>query len=374
MTRPVALTGAVLALLASVFLFSASPRMADFEVYWRSGVRAAAAEPLYRQEDEHYQLKYLPAFAVLAIPAALLPLPMAKALWFIVSVWLVGLVLALSVRLLPARQKPAWLLATLTLLAMAKFYGHELVLGQVNLAFCAVILTALVLLLPRREAAAGTAVALAIVIKPYAVIFLPWFVARRSWVALAASAGGVAVALAAPAMLYGISGTVSLHQEWWDTVTRSTAPNLLNADNVSIAAMYAKWLEPGRLAARLAVVTGIVLLGVAALVIARRRLVPSPDGLEVALLLTLIPLLSPQGWDYVFLISTPAVMYLINHEGQLPPAVRGATIAALLIIALSVYDVLGRDAYRMFMALSVISVCFLTVVGGLTTLRVRRLA
>ena len=41
-----------------------------------------------------------------------------------------------------------------------------------------------------------------------------------------------------------------------------------------------------------------------------RRGLSFPEGLEAALLLTCIPLLSPQGWDYVFLVSTPAVVLI----------------------------------------------------------------
>ncbi len=67
-------------------------------------------------------------------------------------------------------------------------------------------------------------------------------------------------------------------------------------------------------------------------------------------------------------------MYLINYEAQLPPAIRAGTIAALLVIAFSLYDVLGREAYGTFMALSVISVCYLVVLAGLVTLRLRGLA
>ena len=35
----------------------------DFEVIQQAGVRALAAEPLYRDADGHFQYKYLPAFA-----------------------------------------------------------------------------------------------------------------------------------------------------------------------------------------------------------------------------------------------------------------------------------------------------------------------
>jgi alpha-1,2-mannosyltransferase len=366
--------GVILLLLTGLFAFKASAKMADFEVYWRAGARAAAAEPLYRAEDGHYLLKYLPAFAILAIPAALLPLGAAKAVWFTCSVLLIGAVLALSLGLLPARNKPQWVLVTVALAVMAKFYGHELVLGQVNLLLAAILLTAVYLSVRGRAVSAGLLVALAIVIKPYAVIFLPWFAARRAFGALAGSAIGIAVALLLPVFIYGLGGTVGLHRDWWRTVTESTAPNLLNPDNVSLAAMFAKWMGPGTQAAGLALAAAVVLLIVAAGVFAKRRDVHAPEGLEAALLLTLMPLLSPQGWDYVLLVSTPAVMYLVNYDRDLPAPVRTATIVALAAIALSLYDVIGRRAYGVFMALSIVSVCYLIVIGSLATLRLRRVA
>ena len=61
------LAAAVLAALAALFAFKTAAKMPDFEVYWRAGARALAAEPLYREEDAHFRLKYLPAFAVLSI-------------------------------------------------------------------------------------------------------------------------------------------------------------------------------------------------------------------------------------------------------------------------------------------------------------------
>jgi hypothetical protein len=363
-----------LALLGSLFAFRIAAKMPDFEVYWRAGQRAAAAEPLYRDADGHYQLKYLPAFAMLAVPAGLLPLTRAKALWFTASVGLIGVVLALSLALLPSRRKRPWLLMTLTLLVMAKFYGHELVLGQVNLLLAALVLAAVRLADTRRDIGAGLLTTLAVVIKPYAVIIVPWFAARGCGGVVMASAAGLAGAVALPALAYGPYDAVALHHDWWRTVTASTAPNLLNADNVSLAGMYAKWLGPGRAAAVLTIASAALLVAAAARVFAVRRQVPSPAGLEAGLLLTMIPLLSPQGWDYVFLLSTPAVMYLVNYERDLPGPWRVAAIVALAVIGLSLYDVMGREAYATFMALSIITVCYLVVVAALVSLRLRGIA
>src|SRR4029078_7159343 len=96
---------------------------------------------------------------------------------------------------------------------------------------------------------------LAIVVKPYAVIFLPWLLGRRRAAAAAGAAIGGVGLIGVPALVYGARGNIRLHRAWWTTVTGSTAPNLMNADNVSIAAMWAKWIGAGHVATLLAAVT-----------------------------------------------------------------------------------------------------------------------
>ena len=348
--------------------------MPDLEVYWKAGVRAADAAPLYRPDDGHYQLKYLPAFAVLAVPLGWLPLEAAKAAWFTVSAALLGAFVALSLAVLPERRRAPWAIAAVVVIAMAKFYGHELVLGQVNLLL-GVVATAAVLALQRgRDGTGGALLALAVVVKPYAALFLPWLAAIRRGKALVAAVAGVAAALLLPVLFYGLRGTWALHGDWWRTVTVSTAPNLLNADNVSLAAFYAKWLGPAGIAAALATVTGAALLGVAAHVVRMRGRVREPLGLEGALLLTLVPLLSPQGWDYVFLLATPAIAYLVNYADRLPVVWRVAAGVAVGVAAFSLFDIMGRRAYAAFMSWSIVTLCYVVVIGSLWALRRRRVA
>jgi alpha-1,2-mannosyltransferase len=311
---------------------------------------------------------------MLAAPLALIPLSAAKAFWFGVSAVLMLVLLGLSARVLPEPKRPVVLLLILTFLAMAKFYAHELVLGQVNLLFAVVILLAVVEMRSGREWTAGLLVALAIVIKPYAVLFVPWLALRPNRTAFVTMAAGVIAALLLPAIMYGWAGNVRLLGDWWRTVTVSTAPNLTNQDNVSLAAMFTKWLGPASGASTLALLFASMLLALTAIVVAGRRGIRVPEPLEASLLLMLIPLLSPQGWDYVFLISTPAVMLLINELPALPRNLRIATIAAIAVAALSIYDVMGQEAYAMFMALSAITICFLIEIAALITLRFRRVA
>jgi hypothetical protein len=130
----------------------------------------------------------------------------------------------------------------------------------------------------------------------------------------------------------------------------------------------------GAASAVLATGTAAALLIVAALAVFRRQGLSRPEGLETALLLTLIPLLSPQGWDYVFLIATPAVTFVANYDRDLPSPLRLAAWLALATVAFTLYDVVGKPAYGYFMAWSVVSVCYLVVLAAIAILRWRKVA
>jgi hypothetical protein len=364
----------LVALAVWIFIYKAGPKMPDFEVYWKAAARAAHAQPLYRTDDGHFQFKYLPAFAVLAVPFGFLPLQTAKLLWFACSAGFLVLLLRWNLRLPPERRKPVRWLVAIMVVAFGKFYAHELVLGQVNLLFAVIATAALLAMKAGRELRAGALVAFAIVIKPYAVLFLPWLAARRRIASIASASIGLAAFLLLPALLYGLEGNVSLHREWWRTVTETTAPNLSVYDNVSLAAMYFRWVGPGDLSAQLAYGTAAVLLALAGFVFVGRRGLAFPEGLEGALLLTLMPLLSPQGWDYVFLIATPAIVYVANYEDLLPQPLRLLTIVAVATIGLALFDVMGRTAYYAFMRMSFISLCFFVVIAALAALRVQKVA
>jgi len=366
----------VLALVSLVVVYTTkvSQKMPDFQVYRTAAERAAVAEPLYREDDGHWQFKYLPAFAVLATPLAVIPLPAAKGAWFAMSAVLMVVLLWLSLRAMPEVRRPPVLLLVVTFLAMAKFYAHELALGQVNLLFAVLAVLAIVLMRSGREVPAGVALAIAVVVKPYAAIFLPWLALRRNRTAFVAMLAAVAILLLLPAARYGWEGNLRLLGDWWRTVTTTTAPNLGNPDNVSLRSMFTRWLGPDSAAPILAAALSAILLALAAIVMAGRGSLPRSDALEASLLLLMIPLLSPQGWDYVLLIGTPAVMLLVNYLPALPQGMRTMAGIAIAAIAFSIFDLIGRTAYTTFMRLSLITVLVLIEIAAIVTLRFRRAA
>ena len=349
-------------------------QMVDFGVYRTAAIRASAAEPLYRAEDGHYQFKYLPAFAIAMMPFALLDNDDAKLIWFAMSMGLLVAYVYWSMRALPSRRQSERMLIGLTVLMMAKFYGHELTLGQTNVLLGSLLVAALLAAQADRPVLSAALIGGAAFVKPYALLLLPWLGFTYGAAAAGACLSVVAAGLVLPAVVYGWAGNFDLLAAWFRTVTESTAPNLLSNDNISLAAMWAKWLGPGTIASRLAAGTGAAALGLASTVWFRRRRVDKPDYLEFALLMLLIPLLSPQGWDYVLLLSTPAVICLVDRWPELDRGWRIVAGGSLALMCFTIFDLMGRTLYGQLMAISIVSVAALGLAVSVAQLRWKALA
>jgi hypothetical protein len=379
-TKTLLLAAACIAILAAVFVFKVHAGMADFEVNYRAGRRLGLGETLYRTADSHWQFKYSPFSAMVYLPLSALPLPAAKVVWFLLVATAVASVIVLGRKLASAsgtvRPGPAVLLAALIL---AKFFLRELQLGQIN-ALITALLMGIALLLVRDDEApssrgrmeAGILWGLATALKPYAVIFLPYLVLKRKWRALAWGGAVLAATLAAPALFYGIRGNAAVLGEWISSLSRSTPGLLVSQDNVSLLAALMKWTH-GSPAASLVYGAGVALLAALTLLFLRGgRDLPRASVAESALLLVYIPLISPLGWDYTFFSAFAAVVLVTARMPVFPKAVRFLLAANFLVIALALYDVLGRRLYASFMALSVPTLDFLLVVGALFYLRARK--
>ena len=359
----------------SLFFLKVKDEMVDFEVNYTAGQRLNRGETLYRIEDEHYQFKYSPFSAILYLPLSILPLPAAKGIWFFLIIASVAVLVYLSRRLLQIRDKP-WL-TLLALLILARYFLRELQLGQIN-ALIAMLLIFMVWLMIQEDDSSralkatswtGLLWGLAVALKPYALIFFPYFILKRKWDLLIWGWTFLILSLFIPSIFYGLKGNIRVLQEWVTSLSRST-PHLLDSqDNISLLGCLMKWT--GNRTVSISVFIAVV-LGLAALLLSLvlkgrgRREAPVLDG---ALLFILIPLLSPLGWDYTLLISFLGVMIVLHHLDDFSPFLRGLLILNLAVIALSLYDLLGKEAYARFMSWSVITVNFFLLLAYLTVLR-----
>jgi hypothetical protein len=346
----------------------------DFEVYRTAGVRALAAEPLYRAEDLHYQYKYWPAFAFVMVPFGFIPPEAGKIIWYALSVALLAVFIRQSILALPDRRSSMRFLTWWTLLLAGKFIVRELVNGQTNTLFGVLIVLAIRAAQQRRRAASGLLVGAATFVKPYALVFLPWLLIVQGMTAVSAALAVLVTSLTLPAIVYGWQGNMSQLVAWYHTVVGTTPENVMVAENISFASMWAKWVGAGPTASTLAALTTAVVLLVAVAVWWRRRGIKEPGYLEAGLLLLLVPLVSPQGWDYVLLIAVPALVCLVDRFRGDQLVWRAVTVAGFILTSFAIYDLMGRQMYLWLVRHAGMSVGALLLVASLVHQRVRGVA
>jgi hypothetical protein len=368
----------VLLTLTGLFLWRGQKGMIDFEVNNTAGQRIRAGETLYRQEDGHYEFKYPPFAAVLYVPVSFLPLAEAKFAWFLLILGSSVLVFQLSYTLVRPEAKKAWVLRVFSPLILAKFFLRELQLGQINALITALLLIMVTVIMRdedrpggAREGWAGILWGVSSALKPYALIFLPYWVLKKRWLVLAGGILVLVLAFLGPTLFYGPSGNIQVHGEWLNSLSRSTPGLLGTQDNVSLIALFIKWTGRAQLSRALYLVTVAVLALVFLFLMIRGRGIPRGMILESALLLTLIPIVSPLGWDYTLLSSVPALMLVLNRLDAFSRTARAFLILNLAAAGLSIYDLMGRVLYAKFMSLSIITLNFLVLAAFLAWLRMK---
>ncbi len=341
---------------------------------YRTAVRFLAQEPLYRPDDGHYQYKYLPAFAAFMVPFTWVPRQAAEVAWFALTVVMTWGFVRLSIAALPDRRLSARMLFWLMLLLNGKFLVKELAFGQFNLPVALLLLGAVIAARHGRGFAAGAAIAAGVFVKPYALVLLPWLAWTVGWRALVVFGLVLVLGLMLPAASYGWNGNLTLLLEWYRTVTETTGPNLLGAETISFASMWAKWLGPGPTASRLALASSVIAVAAGFAVMSRRKQVAEPNYLEGAYFLILVALLSPQGWDYVLLIGLPAYVMIVDRWIDLSPSWRFVAATGIFLTSFTIFDLLRRGLYLHLMQLSGVSVGAVLIAATLIRLRWRAIS
>jgi alpha-1,2-mannosyltransferase len=369
-----------LILLISLFFLKIQEHMRDFEVNYTAGKRLRAGETVYQIEDGHYMFKYLPCAALFYLPLSFLPLGLAKFLWYSLVIFSLYFLVYTSYRILPSKaEKPKYLLV-FTPLILTKFFLREIQLGQINAVVGMVLLFMIWFLIsekgarpPRNELYAGILWGLALSLKPHSLIFLPYFLIKKKWKSLLSGLSFLALTLWISSFFYGLQGFISVLKDWGTTLSRTTPGLFSSQDNISLAALFMKWTGDRNLALILAGVTVFLLALLMLALVLRGRGMERAPVLECSILLILIPLVSPLGWDYTLLISALGVMIVLQNFFKFTKFWRSVLIVNFCIIALSLFDILGRELYARFMSWSVITINFLFLIGYLSFLRFRKL-
>ena len=308
------------------------------------------------------------------VPFTWVPKPVGEVVWFALTAAMAAAFVRLSLIALPDRRRSAKVLVWLTVLLTGKFFVKELAFGQFNLPVGLLLIGAVIAAQHGRGLAAGAAIAAGVFVKPYALVLVPWLARTFGWRPFVPFTLVMAAGLLLPALSYGWDGNLTLLHEWYRTVTDTTAPNLLSADNISFASMWAKWIGPGPQARTLALASVVTAVAAGGAMMFRRRQVAEPNYLEAASFSVLIPLLSPQGWDYVLLLGLPGYMCLVDRWRDLSIAWRAVALTGFILTSFLIFDVERRTLYIFLVERSASSVGAVLIAACLLRLRWKAVA
>ena len=348
----------------------------DYEVDYRAGQRLLIGDDLYQVDDGHYKYKYLPGAAVLESPLSLMPWSVAKVVFYALNIIVMFSMLGLAFRLLPDKMlKPRWLMPV-TFLILAKYFAREIDLGQINMLISVLLLLMMGLLIKaqhteseKTELYAGVFWGMASTLKPYGLIFLPYFLLTGKWRALAGGIATIAVLAAAPALFYGIDGNIAQHQDWIASLAASDPEQLINPNNTSMIGFFVRTTGDLQLSMWLFGLSIAIFAILIFIVVRKGRSQENAVVLDGAILMTLIPLISPLGWDYVLLMSAPGVMLLLQHRHSFGNVARWVLIGNFAIICFFITDVVGHTAHEFYTDWTLTTINFLVVTGFLVALR-----
>jgi hypothetical protein len=216
--RNILITACVI-LVAAAYITAYFPAQ-DFAVYYSAGNSLLQGRTdLYAPDFANGPLmdyRYPPGFLLLFIPFALLPTSAAIFCWAILTLSLLVLAFVryksvFSETLALDKPKLLFFIATIlslkyVLIALKYQNVHLIVLSLFVISFC--------LWIKGKLLPAAILMALAISVKIFPLLALPYFLIKRQWKFVAMTAGFVAVFVFLPSFYFGITGNIDLHRQW----------------------------------------------------------------------------------------------------------------------------------------------------------------
>ncbi len=321
-----AVVGAIGVVLTAVVVSFVQARkhdaqLADFGAYYRAGRAVAAGRSPYTLDAKFGALgayMYCPAFAfVVCRPLAALPYPWAVRAFLAVNWGVTIAAVGLSVRLAGARF---WA-GVIGCAAAGMYLWSDLHNGQVGTVLLLACLGWLALTLAGRPVVGGISLSLAIGLKLYPALLVPYLLLRRRWwPGLIGVAIGLTAQFAAPALFVGGRGLLPLHREWLAFCLHTQVPmQTYRAGNESLLGALARTppvsdgvhlFSPERLATLQRVYPAVV-LGITAAtygwLLVRRTRDPVAD---VAVLLVWMTLAGPRAWTFNLAAELPGAVLL----------------------------------------------------------------
>jgi hypothetical protein len=367
--------------------------MSDFRVVHRAATRVLHQENLYNFDDGHYLYKYSPSFAVLVAPIGLFPLSIAKLLWMLGMCICLFFIMRWSKGMIMGDKSPPAYLYLFTLLLTSKFWVREMWLGQTDLLMLVFIFLFISCTDRGKAFWAGIFLALAVIIKPTPLIFVPYLIYRKKLNLIGHLAAACMVFVFIPSLVYGVSGNLHLLSGWKTVMSVSSPPLLASDVNQSLFGLFYRFLTStpfhvnvlnlGYTVVNLlvyAVALGLFLL----LLFLNRRsklvengLVKHRECIEYSLLLIFMTLFSPLGWFQNYCSSILAFMLVVYYLLKTRLGDRFVLVllaSSFVLVGLINFETVGRRMNDLSLYLSLITFGIFLVIICLSRLRLSRTA
>jgi hypothetical protein len=337
------------------FSFEA-PFLMDFNVYYLTAKRvlAGAGTQLYTLigSDDMY-FKYGPIWALLWAPIGWMPPQPAAVLWTALNVaWLLATAWWAN-RILARAHLPApWWAPVAATLLLVRPLGEEFGNGQANLWWAGLVTLSLYRTLSGQPWRAALALALAILLKLPAAIFLLYALWARQWASLFRTVTWLIVIA-----LLGAFGIDSHHPgrilaDWMQCLVTTTGGVALRVGDQSLNALFARFLTADGYGLNVLTLTPrdvFMVTAAADLLLLSAVAIPSPSTrahpprlvIDTALLMILMVLASPAAWLATYdALFFPAMVSLTlvrdsMHRRHIPVASGLCAAAAGLCSALT---------------------------------------
>ncbi len=360
--------------------------LSDFEVYYRSAARLIDGITLYRHpEDLHYVFKYSPVSALYFTPYLWLSFDISKIIyWISLSLYMVAgymfLLKSCDEDFLRSGQKHLNWIFLILIPATGVHFLRELHLGQVNHLILVVYFLMLYLYQNSRYVLAGTLLSFSFFLKPFSLIFIPYFILKRQYNVILSFLFSSVVFFMLPLPLYG-SWTIHLSEylNWFNelVIELGNKQDLFSDGNHTIFSILARYSPLGIIAGSHQLLYQLLIL--AALAISLLIFITKGNGvvrsapLDITVLAALIPLMAFTSSN-AFIYSSGLIVILLLNWSSLFLVEKTLAVSGFMLTGVNFAEILGKAFSEYLSATSAVSIATLLLVIVAFSIRLRRVS
>ncbi len=357
----------------------------DFTVYYKSASRIISGENLFGiVEDGHYVFKYSPFSAVIFIPFTIFPLFIAKYIYwfFYTGIIITGFYLSVKLATQSEYLSKSKINSTILLgsLILVVHFQRELHLGQVNQLLLVMYLLITAAILNNKPQYSGAILAASILIKPFGLIFIPYFIVKRRFKDLLWLVLFLLLFFFIPLLFYSVDEFKLQNILWLNelAVELGNKQSLLLPANHTIFSVIARstplsYIATTPIFVKIYQLIILMLLGISILFFIKKdKGIENNTVAEMALLISLIPLLSFTSQNAFGFVGLVVFILLVNYP-KFSIFDKILCIVGFIFLGGNYYDIWGSYLSGLFNDISLVSYGTIILLGLLAKLRSKKL-